>query len=61
MSVQDRRIMHARIEEHVLGRQTTLAPVDADRCCRSGDRSAPADIADKLRSIAGLYRKLVHK
>ena len=58
---EDQQIMKELIEEHVFGRQTTKALVEANTRYRNGDKSALADIADKLRTIAEFYPKHIEK
>ena len=54
-SAEDEQVMKELIEEHVFGRQTTKALVEANTRYRNGDKSALPDIADKLRTIAEFY------
>lgn len=61
LSAEDRRIMHELIEEHVFGRQTTKALVDANTRYRKGDETALTDIADKLQTLIGFYPKHIEK
>ena len=61
MSAEDQQIMKELIEEHVFGRQTTKALVEANTRYRKGDISALPDIADKLRTIAEFYPKHIEK
>ena len=57
----DRRIMNELIEEHVLGRQTTQALVDANTRYRNGDETALADIVDRLQTLVEFYPKHIEK
>ena len=61
LSTEDQQVMKELIEEHVFGRQTTKALVEANTRYRTGDKSALADIADKLRTIAEFYPKHIKK
>ena len=61
LSAEDQQVMEELIEEHVFGRHTTKALVEANTRYRNGDKSALADIADKLRTIADFYPKHIEK
>ena len=61
MSGDDQRIMNELIEEHVLGRRTTKALVEANARYRSGDDSALSDISLKLQSLVDFYPKHIEK
>lgn len=61
LSAEDRQIMNELIEEHVLGRQTTKALVDANNRYRNGDEAALADIAEKLQFLIEFYPKHIEK
>ena len=61
LSAEDQQVMKELIEEHLFGRQTTKALVEANTRYRTGDKSALADIADKLRTIAEFYPKHIKK
>ena len=61
LSDQDQRIMQELIDEHVLGRQTTLALVEANRRYRNGDESALVDIVVRLETIVDFYPKHIEK
>jgi hemerythrin-like domain-containing protein len=61
LSAEDQRIMNELIEEHVFGRQTTKALVEANGRYRNGDESALADIASKLRTLIEFYPKHIEK
>ena len=61
LSAEDQQVMKELIEEHVFGRQTTKALVEANTRYRNGDKSALPDIADKLRIIAEFYPKHIEK
>jgi hemerythrin-like domain-containing protein len=61
LSAEDRRVMNELIEEHIFGRQITKALVDANLRYRSGDETALAGIADKLRTLAEFYPRHIEK
>ncbi|AOY59048.1 hemerythrin domain-containing protein [Desulfococcus multivorans] len=61
LSAEDRQVMNELIEEHVLGRQTTEALVDANHRYRNGDETALADIADKFQFLIEFYPKHIEK
>jgi hemerythrin-like domain-containing protein len=53
--------MNELIEEHVLGRHTTQALVDANTRYRNGDVTALADIVNKLQTLVDFYPKHIQK
>ena len=53
--------MNELIEEHVFGRQTTKALVDANTRYRNGDETAFADIANRLLTLIEFYPKHIEK
>ena len=61
MSDNNRRVMNELIEEHVFGRQTTKALVDANSRYRKGDKTALTAIADKLQTLIDFYPKHIEK
>jgi len=61
LSANDRRVMNELIEEHIFGRQTTKALVDANNCYRIGDETALAVIAEKLKTLVDFYPKHIDK
>ena len=61
LSTDDRQVMDELIEEHVFGRQTTKAVLDANTRYRNGDETALADIADKLLILIQFYPKHIEK
>ena len=61
LSAKDQQVMKELIEDHVFARQTTKALVEANTRYRNGDKSALADIADKLRTHAQFYPKHIEK
>lgn len=61
MSDVDRRIMNELIEEHVFGRRTTKALVEANTKYRNGDASALGDILSCLHTLVDFYPKHIEK
>ena len=61
LSADDRRVMKELIQEHVFGRQTTKALVDANIRYRNGDAAALAEIAEKLQTLVEFYPKHIEK
>lgn len=61
LAAEDRRIMEELIEEHVFGRQTTKALVEANTRYRNGDPTALADIAANLQTLTEFYPKHIEK
>ena len=61
LSAEDRRVMNELIEEHMFGRRTTKALVDANTRYRHGDETALSDIADKLQTLIEFYPKHIQK
>lgn len=58
---EDRKIMEELIEEHVFGRQTTKALVEANNRYRNGDQSALTDIATNLQTLTEFYPRHIEK
>lgn len=61
LSVKDRQVMNELVEEHVFGRKTTLALVEANSRYRNGEASALADMAEQLRTLVEFYPKHIAK
>jgi len=61
LSEGDRRIMNELIEEHIFGRLTTKALVEANTRYRNGDSAALADIAEALRTLVDFYPRHIEK
>ena len=61
LSAEDQQVMKELIEEHVFGRQTTKALVEANTRYRNGDKSALPDIAAKLHTFTVFYPKHIAK
>ena len=61
LSEEDLRIMNELIDEHVYGRQTTKALVEANTRYRNGDESALSEITQKLQTLVDFYPKHIEK
>lgn len=61
LKAEDRQIMKELIEEHVFGRKTTKALVDANTRYRNGDDTALSEVAAKLQTLAEFYPKHIEK
>jgi len=61
LSSDDQRVMQELIDEHVFGRQTTKALVEANTRYRNGDKTALTDITSRLRTITEFYPKHIEK
>ena len=61
LTVKDRQIMEELIEEHIFGRQTTKALVEANTRYRDGDETALTEIAVKLKTLTEFYPKHIEK
>ena len=61
LSEEHERLMNDLTEEHVLGRKTTKKLIDANKRYRNGDKSALAEIASHLSSLADFYPKHIEK
>ncbi len=61
LSVEDQQVMNELIQEHVFGRQTTKALVEANARYRKGEESAVREIAKKLRTLVEFYPKHIEK
>jgi len=61
LSAEDQLVMKELVEEHIFGRQTTKALIEANMRYRNGDASALADIADKLRTLVEFYPNHIEK
>jgi hemerythrin-like domain-containing protein len=61
LSANDKRIMQELIEEHVIGRRTTQAVVEANDRYRNGDASALADISANLAKLVEFYPEHIQK
>jgi hemerythrin-like domain-containing protein len=61
LSTDDQQVMKDLIEEHIFGRQTTQALVEANARYRNGQKSVLPEIAEKLRTIVEFYPKHIEK
>lgn len=61
ISPRERRMMIELIEDHVFGRATTKALVDANTRYRNGDDAALADIVEKIATIVEFYPRHIEK
>ena len=61
LTAEDQRIMKELIEEHMFGRQTTKALVDANTRYRNGDETALTEIAAKFQILVEFYPKHIEK
>jgi hemerythrin-like domain-containing protein len=61
LTAEDQRIMKELIEEHVFGRQTTQALIDANTRYRNGDDSSLTEIAATLLILTEFYPKHIEK
>ncbi|MDY6903515.1 MAG: hemerythrin domain-containing protein [Thermodesulfobacteriota bacterium] len=61
LSEEDKRVMQELIDDHVFGRKTTKALVDANARYRDGDTAALADIAVNLETLADFYPRHIEK
>lgn len=61
VSAEDKNVMEELIEEHIFGRQTTKALIEANTRYRNKDESALADISSKLQTLVEFYPKHIEK
>jgi len=61
MTAKDQQIMKELIEEHVFGRQTTKALIDANTRYRNGDETSLTEIAAKFQILTEFYPKHIEK
>jgi hemerythrin-like domain-containing protein len=61
LSEEDRRFMDELIEEHVFGRRTTKALVEANTRYRKGDEAALSEIVEKLQTLIEFYPTHIEK
>ena len=61
LTSEHREIMKELIEEHVFGRRTTKALVEANTRYRNGDETALADIAANFKTLTEFYPKHIEK
>ena len=61
LTPEDRQIMEELIEEHVFGRKTTKALVEANTRYRNGDETALTDVATNLQILTKFYPRHIEK
>jgi len=61
LAAEDRQIMEELIEEHLFGRQTTKALVEANTRYRNGDETAWTDVAASLQTLTEFYPRHIKK
>ena len=61
LTSEDSQIMKELVEEHVFGRQTTKAVVEANTHYRNGDETALADITAHLKILTEFYPRHIEK
>ena len=61
LSPEDRTIMDELIKEHIFGRLTTKALVQANDRYRNGDEAALKDISMKLQTLIDFYPRHIEK
>ena len=61
LSAEDQHVMNELIQEHVFGRETTKALVEANARYRSGEKSAVREVANNLRTLVQFYPKHIEK
>jgi hemerythrin-like domain-containing protein len=61
LSAEDRDMMNGLIEDHKFGRTTTGALSEANNRYRKGEKGALAEIAGKLKALAGFYPGHIEK
>ena len=61
LTTEDQQVMKELVEEHLVGRQTTKALVDANTRYRNGDEAALTDIVANLRILTEFYPRHIEK
>ena len=61
LSAEDKKMMEDLIQEHVFGRETTQALVEANERYRSGDESALNEIVSNLQKLVQFYPTHIEK
>jgi hemerythrin-like domain-containing protein len=61
LTTKDRQIMEELIEEHVFGRATTKALIEANTRYRQGDEAALNDIVLHLQTLTDFYPRHIEK
>jgi hemerythrin-like domain-containing protein len=61
LSAEDRRVMNELIDEHVYGRETTKALIEANDRYRHGELAALGDVISSLRTLVEFYPNHIEK
>jgi hemerythrin-like domain-containing protein len=61
LSAVDRQVMNELVKEHIFGRKTTRALVDANSKYRNGEKAALPLITTQLRTLAEFYPTHIEK
>ncbi len=61
LTAEDRRMMEDLVQDHILGRLTTQALVDANTRYRNGDSTAIAAMTKQLQTLVDFYPKHIEK
>ena len=61
LTSEDRQLMQELIDEHIFGRQTTKALVEANTRYRNGDETALAEISSNLKTLIEFYPRHIEK
>lgn len=61
LSTEGKNLMNELIQEHMFGRQTTKALVEANARYRGGEKSAVGEIVEKLRALVQFYPMHIEK
>ena len=61
LSEKDQKLMNELIEEHIFGRKTTKALVEANTHYRNGDKSSLTQIVEYLKTLIDFYPKHIKK
>jgi hemerythrin-like domain-containing protein len=61
LSLEDQQVMDELIEEHIFGRNTTKALVDANMRYRRGNEAALGDVTAHLSTLVDFYPKHIRK
>jgi hemerythrin-like domain-containing protein len=61
LSPADQQVMNELIEEHIFGRRTTKALVEANMRYRQGEAAALAEVTSHLETLVAFYPKHIRK
>jgi hemerythrin-like domain-containing protein len=61
LSKEDMQMMNELIEEHAFSRKTTKALVEANTRYRRGDKAAPREVTNCLKTLVDFYPKHIKK